>query len=366
MKSVLTVIILISLMVFITSCESPNIIVDEPSHRYPRPSMNHIPDQTIYLNNTLGPIYFTIDDRSLRYEQLNISAVSSNMKLVDSNDIVLGGSRGNRTITITPIIGRTGETIITIFARDRVKAYSMSFKVTVLMRRDNLKYPTVLHPLPEYELRKLRAEFDSLNDTKIQAELNQYGFIGDRGLLNRGTSTITDTNIVVSKAKSAVWKFKKFTNVIDTNLLIVNQVTRSTDRFTDWFVHLKQLNKGLVIDDTEIFVLIHQEVVQIMGHTYKNVFIPVHDLITKERIIKSLLGYEFEYYCEDKYELIISLDNVISDKVSMVIFPQETDNAIELRVVWKIPIGYGLYPRWNFYVDVLTGEIVYIHQLFLC
>ncbi len=354
-------------MVLITACETPNIIVDETPHRDPPPSRNQIPDQTVFINNTLGPICFTIGDRNCKVEQLHVSAISSNKKLVDSNDIVLNGSGRNRTITITPIVGRTGETIITIIARDGRRVDSTSFKVTVLIRRENMNYPTVLFPLPQSELLKLKAEFDSLNDTKIQSELNEYGLIKTCGLLDRGQSTITDTNIVVSKAKSAVWKFRKFTNVIDTNLLIVTEATRSSSGlFTDWWIHLKQPYKSLMIDAMEISLLVHQDVVQMYGHTYKNVFIPIHDLITIERAIKSLLGYEIEYYCKTKEKFIISIEAVFIDQVSMVIYPKKSSNKIELRVAWKIPIGSGRYPHWNFYIDVLTGEIVYIHQLFIC
>lgn len=113
-------------------------------------------------------------------------------------------------------------------------------------------------------------------------------------------------------------------------------------------------------------VLIHQEVVQMYGHTYKNVFIPIHDLVVKDRAIKSLLGYEFEYDCWIRKKFIISIENVFMDDINMVIYPNKTDNSIELRVAWKIPIGYGPDPRWNFYIDVLTGEIIYINQLFIC
>ena len=366
MKSQIHHRLLYLLMVLISSCESPNIIEQDP-HRYPQPSRNQIPDQTVFINNTLGPINFTIGDRNFNFEQLQVSAISSNKKLVDSIDIVLSGSGGNRTITITPIIGRTGETKITIIGRDGRKVDSTSFMVTVLMRRENMNYPTILFPLPESELRMLKAEFDSLNHTKMQSELDEYGFIKTIGLLDRGQSTITDTNIVVSKAKSAVWKFRKFTNVIDTNLLIVKQATRSSSGFfTDWYIHLKQPYKGLVIDAKEISVLVHQEVVQMYGNTYKNVFIPIHDLITIERAIESLLGYEIEYYCWTREKFIVSIDKVFTDQVSMVIYPKKSSNKIELRVVWKIPIGSGRYPQWNFYIDVLTGEIVYIHQLFIC
>jgi hypothetical protein len=116
----------------------------------------------------------------------------------------------------------------------------------------------------------------------------------------------------------------------------------------------------------EISLLVHQDVVQMYGNTYKNVFIPIHDLITIERAIESLLGYEIEYYCWSREKFIVLIDKVFTDQVSMVIYPQKSSNKIELRVVWKIPIGSGRYPQWNFYIDVLTGEIVYINQLFIC
>ncbi len=367
MKFVLTLRILIPFLILITGCESPNYTLNENIHRYPPSSISLIPDQTVFMNNKLGPISFSIDAWDFPNENLLISVVSSNKEIVDSSDIVLGVSGRHRTITITPKIGQTGETKITIIARDRRRVESTSFKLTVLKRRENLKYPTVIFPLPESELQKLKAEFDSLNDTRIKSELNMYGFIHIRGLLDRGKSAITDTCIAVAKAKSAVWKFRKFTNVIDTKFLFVEGANRSPDaRFTDWIIHLKQWNNGLIIEDVEMVVLIHQEVVQMYGHTYKNVFIPIHDLIEKERAIKSLLGYEIEYDCKIRNKFLISIENVFMDDINMVIYPKKTDNIIELRVAWKIPIGSVPHPRWNIYIDVLTGEIIYIKELFIC
>ncbi|MBI4811664.1 MAG: hypothetical protein HY800_09550, partial [Ignavibacteriales bacterium] len=76
--------LLFLLMLLIAACESPNIIVYEAPHRYPQPSRNQIPDQTVFINNTLGPICFTMGDRNFNVEQLHVSAISSNKKLVDS------------------------------------------------------------------------------------------------------------------------------------------------------------------------------------------------------------------------------------------------------------------------------------------
>jgi len=46
--------------------------------------------------------------------------------------------------------------------------------------------------------------------------------------------------------------------------------------------------------------------------------------------------------------------------------PFERDDALEMRVCWRIPMFYSSrYPDWYVYVDVLSGEIICTWQLLI-
>ncbi|MBN1584310.1 MAG: hypothetical protein JXA89_26610, partial [Anaerolineae bacterium] len=74
---------------------------------------------------------------------LDLSAVSSNTALVPPNSIVFDGSGTRRTVTITPTMGLTGTSTITILVSDGRATTSKSFLLTV---RDEIT-ATVYLPL---------------------------------------------------------------------------------------------------------------------------------------------------------------------------------------------------------------------------
>ncbi len=104
------------------------------------PSISSIPNQTIFVNTSTGPIAFTVGDVDTPASSLVVTAASSNQSLVRDSDIVLGGSEANRTVTITPMAGQTGMASITITVTDTGSlSSSRSFTVTVseLLFADN-------------------------------------------------------------------------------------------------------------------------------------------------------------------------------------------------------------------------------------
>lgn len=73
---------------------------------------------------------FTIDNMSLA--SLVVTAMSSNTALVPNPGLVLGGTGANRTLTINPVAGMSGQTDITVQAGNGAQSASATFKLTVL------------------------------------------------------------------------------------------------------------------------------------------------------------------------------------------------------------------------------------------
>ncbi|MGE0814691.1 MAG: hypothetical protein AB7O93_15245 [Vicinamibacterales bacterium] len=98
------------------------------------PAAFDIPDVTIGLNGTTGPIAFTIVDESPA--TVVLSASSSNPALAPAAVIVFGGSGAARTVTVTPSANRVGTAVITVTATDASgNATSDSFTLTVQEQR---------------------------------------------------------------------------------------------------------------------------------------------------------------------------------------------------------------------------------------
>jgi len=86
------------------------------------------------MNGTTGALAFTVGDAVTPPGDLVVTAVSSNQALVPDGgaNIVLGGSGADRTITITPLMGQTGMTTITVTVTDADLLQAMdTFTVTV-------------------------------------------------------------------------------------------------------------------------------------------------------------------------------------------------------------------------------------------
>jgi hypothetical protein len=95
------------------------------------PTISPIADQAIAIDSATAPIPFTIGDSETSVSSLSLSASSSNLLLVRSTDIVLGGAGGNRTVTVTPLPGQTGFADITITVSDGTGSASRTFLLDV-------------------------------------------------------------------------------------------------------------------------------------------------------------------------------------------------------------------------------------------
>ncbi|MBI3853192.1 MAG: hypothetical protein HY298_23325, partial [Verrucomicrobia bacterium] len=95
------------------------------------PTISDIPDQTIPLDTSTGPISFSVSDPDTDLNTLTFTTNSSNTALVPLSNIVLGGSGANRTVTVTPTFGLTGQSTITVTVSDGVDSATDTFLLTV-------------------------------------------------------------------------------------------------------------------------------------------------------------------------------------------------------------------------------------------
>lgn len=99
------------------------------------PVISGIQDVTILQDEIAGPISFTIGDVETPAGQLFLSGFSSDTNVLVSSGIAFSGAGSNRSVTLTPVAGRTGTTLVTLFVSDPGEATSSTrFTLTVIER----------------------------------------------------------------------------------------------------------------------------------------------------------------------------------------------------------------------------------------
>jgi hypothetical protein len=94
--------------------------------------ISKISDISIPPGGTSGPIAFTFGNLgSTSASALQVTTASSNPTLIPNNNLIIGGSGASRTITVNPVAGQAGSSVITVSATDGVWTNSRSFKVLV-------------------------------------------------------------------------------------------------------------------------------------------------------------------------------------------------------------------------------------------
>ncbi len=95
------------------------------------PTISVIPNQTISENSVSASIPFTVNDTETAAASLIVQGESSNPALVSNSGITFGGNNRNRSVTINPNSGQSGESSITITVSDGMSTAQASFLVTV-------------------------------------------------------------------------------------------------------------------------------------------------------------------------------------------------------------------------------------------
>ncbi|MBE2270859.1 MAG: right-handed parallel beta-helix repeat-containing protein [Anaerolinea sp.] len=82
------------------------------------PTISDLPDQTVMAGTPLAPINFTVNDSQTPAANLVVTAASSNQTLLPDANLIVGGSGGTRTLTVTPVSGQVGSAVVTVTVAD--------------------------------------------------------------------------------------------------------------------------------------------------------------------------------------------------------------------------------------------------------
>lgn len=102
------------------------------THANVAPQISTIPAVTLPNSTRSSALPFTVSDLETAAGSLTVTAASSSTAVVPASGLALGGSGANRTITVTPAAGVSGNSTITLRVSDGVASATSSFVVTVL------------------------------------------------------------------------------------------------------------------------------------------------------------------------------------------------------------------------------------------
>jgi len=110
----------------------PEMVLSSDLHESNEPPvLSNIADSIINENSSNNIIQFTVNDPDTPLEQLLFKATSSNSLLIPDQNILILGSGTDRTLSISPLLGQLGTSVITIEASDYINHVSLSFQITV-------------------------------------------------------------------------------------------------------------------------------------------------------------------------------------------------------------------------------------------
>ena len=95
------------------------------------PTISDVPDQVINEDSSTGPLSFTVADIDNNIEDLKVTGNSDNLTLVPLNGILISGTGGDRTVTVTPAANQFGSAVITLTVDDGSATASDKFILRV-------------------------------------------------------------------------------------------------------------------------------------------------------------------------------------------------------------------------------------------
>lgn len=228
-------------------------------------------------------------------------------------------------------------------------------------------YPTTINKLDDQILNKLKVDFYK-NNIYITSSLNQFGFcdleeIHENSFSPPLLNVLSETE-AINKAKDFIEKNKKFLGAPNSLAIDFSRAELSTGIYWDnaswWFLVTKNQKIDTIdVLNTDIRVNIkNQEVVFCVGNWYPSVYIPHDFQVNQSKARSILLGRSVSHitFGGDVYKVKISQGDLDASKINLKIYPVETEDKIQLHVIWAINIPAPVY--YLIYVDVMTGEII--------
>lgn len=152
------------------------------------PTISALADQTVSEDAATSSLAFTVSDIETSASNLTVTASSANVALVPNANLVIAGSGGDKTITITPAAHQTGSSVITVTVNDGTTTVTEAFTVTV----------SAVNDAPTFTGSLSNVSFIAGTTTATVFDLDDYFSDVDNSTLNYAATGQTQVTVTIS------------------------------------------------------------------------------------------------------------------------------------------------------------------------
>jgi hypothetical protein len=132
--------LLVATTLVVAACSSGHDTAKPSTPQNMAPTLAAIANQSVNQDTVIGPISLAINDAETAPDLLNVAASSDNANVIPADGIVVAGSGGTRTLTLTPFEAATGTTTLAVIVTDAQGASTtQTFSVAVNARNASIK-----------------------------------------------------------------------------------------------------------------------------------------------------------------------------------------------------------------------------------
>ncbi len=225
-------------------------------------------------------------------------------------------------------------------------------------------YPSAFYKLDSMTLLE-RIEIFKEKNKYIGSTLNDFGFCTGSGthILPPYQNEMTQQDAIETVKSFALLNSEEtgIENPDDLTFTWITSPPASTSKDYLWILETSPQNIDMkeVINSKIYFWVINSEVVQCLGNWYPQIYVPQNYFVDQEQAKSLLIGRIVSHlgFSGDEYYVKILSEYLSSSSAKLSIVPFIQNDRIEVRITWEIFVPHASY---KLYVDVMTGEIVYM------
>jgi Leucine-rich repeat (LRR) protein len=306
----------------------------------------------IPANSTSPPLGFDVSDDVTASNLLAVSAVSSNIALIPNSNIALAITSSNRTLTVTPISGITGNTLVTLTVTDDTSLSTTGSVLITVVTQQNVTIPDVnLRAAVRAAIGKPSGTLNNIDMLKLdQVTANSAGIADLTGLewaSNLTTLSLAGNSIsnlskiqnlpslrsltLDSNPLSNLSQLATFTNLVELSL-VGDSVSNVTFVSNLTGLTLLNLNNNLVSDLSPLSLLTNLNYLFLGQNILTNIS-PLVNLthLTDTDVTLNLLD-------TSSGSLPIAVVSTLQSYGTIVFYlPQRSPPGISAQATWRIP-----------------------------
>jgi hypothetical protein len=316
----------------------------------------------IAANVTSPPLGFDVSDDVTASNLLQVTAVSSNLALIPNLNIALATTSSNRTLTVTPVLGKTGNTLVTLTVTDETSLSTAASVLITVVTQQNVSVPDAnlraavrgaigkpsgtLNNIDLLKLNQLTANFAGIADlTGLEwaSNLTSLSLAGNSvsNLAKIQNLPSLRTLTLDSNPLSNLSQLGTMTNLVELSL-VNDSVSNLTFVSNLTGLSLLNLNNNLIADISPISLLTN------LNHLFlgQNVLSNISPLVNLTHLTDT--DVTFNLLDTSSGSLAMAVISTLQSYSTIVFYlPQRSPPGINAPATWRIPANTPSFLTFN-------------------